>query len=127
MEQIKEFRISLKLTVQDFADIIEVSKSLLRPSGAKAEKTEFIAPILKPEYIEIFTFCFLSTSKLYSYFTHPHKNNEKHAKTTIKILFFIPLIPFFTTYFYIRENLCTIASFFDVGFPKNHFLKLRQR
>lgn len=51
MEQIKEFRISLKLTVQEFADIIEVSKSLLEKieMGNRKPSREFLEK-LKRKY-----------------------------------------------------------------------------
>lgn len=51
MEQIKEFRISLKLTVQEFADSIEVSKSLLEKieMGNRKPSREFLEK-LKRKY-----------------------------------------------------------------------------
>lgn len=51
MEQIKEFRNSLKLTAQEFADSIEVSKSLLEKIeiGNRKPSREFLEK-LKRKY-----------------------------------------------------------------------------
>ncbi len=51
MEQIKKFRISLKLTVQEFADSINVSKSLLEKieMGNRKPSREFLEK-LKRKY-----------------------------------------------------------------------------
>ena len=51
MEQIKQFRISLNLTVQEFADSIKVSKSLLEKveMGNRKPSREFLEK-LKRKY-----------------------------------------------------------------------------
>ena len=49
MKQIKQFRISLNLTVQEFADNIEVSKSLLEKieMGIRKPSREFLEKLKK--------------------------------------------------------------------------------
>lgn len=49
MEQLKQFRISLNLTVQEFADSIKVSKSLLEKieMGIRKPSREFLEKLKK--------------------------------------------------------------------------------